>query len=229
MANLSKFRNLDIAKLNPNTILTLKNIAATFALGIFIIASSSSVRAAGTSHKNAAPTDSVEAPVRKLVSERPRMSSTPVAPLAIAEENNKLVAKTSVSNALGEDIIQDALAYMGTRYRSGGMSPAGFDCSGFTSYVFKKNNVSLLRDSRSQYTQGTAIRDISDLRAGDLVFFGGRGARGISHVGIVMSVNPDGRSFKFVHSSSSQGVTVSNSNEAYYSRRYVGARRVLGD
>lgn len=187
------------------------------------------MRAENVPNKGGAPTDTVEAPVRKLESERARIASAPVAPLTVAEEDNKLIAKASSNNALGEGIIQDALAYMGTRYRSGGSSPAGFDCSGFTSFIFKKNNVSLLRDSRSQYTQGTAIRNISDLRAGDLVFFGGRSARGIGHVGIVTSVSEDGRSFKFVHSSSSQGVTVTSSTDAYYSRRYVGARRVLGE
>lgn len=56
----------------------------------------------------------------------------------------------------GESVVKTALQYLGVRYRSGQSGPKGFDCSGFTSYVFKKANVALLRNSRSQFTQGTA-------------------------------------------------------------------------
>jgi len=95
--------------------------------------------------------------------------------------------------------------------------PYAFDCSGFTSYVYRKQNVSILRSSRSQYTQGTPIARISDLKKGDLVFFGGRGnSRSVGHVGIVMDVDPSGNNFSFVHAASG-GVKVSDSSEAYYS------------
>ncbi len=80
--------------------------------------------------------------------------------------------------------------------------------------------------SSSQYTQGEAVEDM-DLLPGDLVFFSGRAVSKtrVGHVGLVTDVNPDG-TFKFIHSSNSQGVTVSKSTEPYYSRRYIGARRV---
>ncbi len=143
---------------------------------------------------------------------------------AVAE--NK-VASVSYNASFGESVVQTALQYLGASYRSGMSGPYAFDCSGFTSYVYRQQNVSILRSSRSQYTQGTPIARIADLKKGDLVFFGGRGSsRSVGHVGIVMDVDPSGNNFSFVHAASG-GVKVSDSNEAYYSRRYIGARRIV--
>ena len=143
---------------------------------------------------------------------------------AVAE--NK-VASVSYNANFGESVVQTALQYLGASYRSGMSGPCAFDCSGFTSYVYRQQNVSILRSSRSQYTQGTPIARIADLKKGDLVFFGGRGSlRSVGHVGIVMDVDPSGNNFSFVHAASG-GVKVSDSNEAYYSRRYIGARRIV--
>lgn len=133
----------------------------------------------------------------------------------------------SYNATFGENVVQTALQYLGASYRLGTNGPTVFDCSGFTSYVYGKQNVSILRTSRTQYTQGTPIARISDLKKGDLVFFGGRGnARSVGHVGIVKDVDPSGNNFSFVHASI-KGVKVSNSSEAYYSRRYIGARRIV--
>lgn len=133
----------------------------------------------------------------------------------------------SYNATFGENVVQTALQYLGASYQLGTNGPTVFDCSGFTSYVYGKQNVSILRTSRSQYTQGTPIARISDLKKGDLVFFGGRGnARSVGHVGIVKDVDPSGNNFSFVHASI-KGVKVSNSSEAYYSRRYIGARRIV--
>lgn len=71
----------------------------------------------------------------------------------------------------GNDIVQRAMKYIGVPYRSGRMNPkVGFDCSGFTSYVFKKENILLTHSSRSQFTQGIQINDCKELHKGDLVF-----------------------------------------------------------
>ena len=126
-----------------------------------------------------------------------------------------------------ESIVQTALQYIGTRYRAGQSSPSGFDCSGFTSYVYKKENLSITRSSRTQYREGAPITQIADLQKGDLVFFGRRRNRhNVGHVGIVTDVSADGNSFKFIHASRT-GVKIDNSNSAYYSARYIGARRIL--
>lgn len=146
-----------------------------------------------------------------------------------AFETTEQAANTALSyNAsFGESVVKTALQYLGARYSSGAMGPYAFDCSGFTSFVYKQENVPILRDSRSQFTQGTPIARISDLKKGDLVFFTGRGrSRSVGHVGIVTDVDPSGNNFSFVHAATG-GVKISDSNEPYYSRRYVGARRIV--
>lgn len=155
-----------------------------------------------------------------------------VTPIGAVEQAITSTAKAEKSVAynsqFGESVVQTALQYLGASYRSGMSGPYAFDCSGFTSYVYHKQNVSILRSSRSQYTQGTPIARIADLKKGDLVFFGGRGStRSVGHVGIVTDVDPSGNNFSFVHAASSGGVKISDSNEAYYSRRYIGARRIV--
>jgi cell wall-associated NlpC family hydrolase len=113
---------------------------------------------------------------------------------------------------------------IGSPYKSGGTSPKGFDCSGFTSYVFSKMGIELPRTSGSQSKAGTKV-DKADLIPGDLVFFdtvGGNNSS-VSHVGIYIG---DG---KFAHSSSSRGVVTDKLNSSYYETRYVTARRVMND
>lgn len=131
-----------------------------------------------------------------------------------------------VEFSLIDDVLDEAFSHLGARYRRGQSGPNAFDCSGFTSYVFKNMGIELNRSSRAQYTQGEAVSK-DNLRTGDLVFFTGSSTRGpIGHVGIVVDVDKVDGSFSFIHASTS-GVTVSNSGERYYARRYVGARRVM--
>lgn len=122
-------------------------------------------------------------------------------------------------------LLDYAATFKGTRYRSGSSSPKGFDCSGFTSYVFSKFGYSLTRSSRSQINDGEKVEK-NELKPGDLVFFNGRAVgKRIGHVGIVTEVDTTNGNFKFIHASNSRGVTVSASEEPYYKRRYVGACR----
>ena len=129
-------------------------------------------------------------------------------------------------NNIVDQVINYAYRFRGTPYRYGAMSPRGFDCSGFTSYVFKRFGIDLDRSSRGQIFDGVRVKK-SDLQPGDLVFFQGRSGRGgVGHVDIVTRVNDD-NTFHFIHSACSSGVTESKNTESYYSRRYVGACRVL--
>ena len=124
-----------------------------------------------------------------------------------------------------KQLLDYAATFKGTRYRSGSSSPNGFDCSGFTSYVFSKFGYSLTRSSSSQINDGDPVEK-HNLRPGDLVFFNGRAVgKRIGHVGIVTEVDSAEGKFKFIHASNSRGVTVSTSEEPYYKRRYVGACR----
>ena len=128
--------------------------------------------------------------------------------------------------AATQDLMSEAFSHIGTRYRSGAKGPYAFDCSGFTSYVYRQFGENIGSCSRDQYAKNQPISR-NDLQTGDLVFFTSRGSgRGVGHVGIVVDVNNDG-SFSFIHASTSEGVKVSKSTDGYYARRYVGARRVI--
>jgi hypothetical protein len=126
-----------------------------------------------------------------------------------------------------ENLIQEAISHLGARYVYGSKGPHTFDCSGFTSYVYKQqNNVFIGASSREQYARNIPIsRD--EMRAGDLVFFTSpRSGRNVGHVGIVLDYDPITNVFTFIHASTKQGVKISKSTEGYYQRRYIGVRRV---
>ena len=119
-----------------------------------------------------------------------------------------------------DSIIAKAKQYIGIKYQWGGSIPAtGFDCSGFVSYVFGQNGISLPRVSVDQYKVGTQIA-FEKLQPGDLVFFAFADNVVVDHVGIYLG---DGQ---FINASSSKGVTI-YSIGPYWKSVYVGARRVF--
>jgi cell wall-associated NlpC family hydrolase len=120
---------------------------------------------------------------------------------------------------IGYVVTGTALALRGTPYRNGGADPSGFDCSGFVSYVFGQNGVKLPRTVVDLYRTGQQVNGA--IEPGDLVFFA-TVAPGASHVGIAIGGD------EFVHAPSSTGeVRVERMSAAYWSTRFVGARRVL--
>lgn len=131
------------------------------------------------------------------------------------------------NDELTGEIIDYATKHLGRPYRSGAKGPSAFDCSGFTSYVFKKFYIALSPSSRTQYTQGRKI-SLDEVRPGDLLFFAGRrGGKTVGHVGMAVDVNEDG-SIKFIHAATSKGITYGKyPDNGYYSKRYIGARRVI--
>jgi cell wall-associated NlpC family hydrolase len=124
-------------------------------------------------------------------------------------------AATTVSTR-GARVARMAKRYLGIRYRWAGSSPSsGFDCSGFTMFMYRKVGVGLPHNAAMQFRYGRAVSR-SNLRAGDLVFFNGLG-----HVGIYLRGN------RFIHASSSGGnVMISSLRGSWYGERYVGARRL---
>jgi cell wall-associated NlpC family hydrolase len=119
-------------------------------------------------------------------------------------------------------IVSTAMMLRGIPYRNGGSDPSGFDCSGFVQWVFAQNGVRLPREVREQYEAGNKI-DLRDVKPGDLVFFE-TVSRGASHVGLAIGGD------QFVHAPSSTGVVrVERFSAAYWSRRFIGARRVDAD
>lgn len=139
---------------------------------------------------------------------------------SVTYSGEKPVSKQSTSETSNNgSLIQTAMSLRGTRYSRGGTSRGGFDCSGFTRYVFAKYGVSLPHSSAAQSKLGNPVAK-SELKEGDLVFFNCNG-RGISHVGIYVG------SGEFVHAARyGRGVRVDSLNSSYYSSHYRWARRV---
>lgn len=129
---------------------------------------------------------------------------------------------TSTTTSSGTAVVEYAKQYVGYKYVSGGTSPAtGFDCSGFTTYVFKHFGVTLNRVSRDQIKNGVAVEK-SNLQPGDLVLFNGESNKTIGHVGIYVGGG------EFIHAANpKEGVKITALSSSYYKTRYVGARRVI--
>ena len=124
-------------------------------------------------------------------------------------------------------LLDEAMSHIGARYRSGSKGPYAFDCSGFTSYVFRQLGAGNIgASSRDQYARNMPVSR-SEMKRGDLVFFTSpRSGRNVGHVGIVVDVDPITNTFNFIHASTSDGVKISNSNDGFYARRFIGVRRV---
>jgi cell wall-associated NlpC family hydrolase len=117
-------------------------------------------------------------------------------------------------------LVGTALELRGVRYRNGGSDRNGFDCSGFTQFVYGQHGVKLPRSVQDQFSIGAAVRP-EEVREGDLLFFT-TNAPGASHVGIAVGGD------RFVHAPSTSGVVrVERVTAGYWAQRFVGARRVL--
>jgi lipoprotein Spr len=121
-----------------------------------------------------------------------------------------------------DSLLRLAQSLIGVPYRYAGKRPAGFDCSGFTRYVFRRVGTDIGAASRHQYRQGVPVT-IAESRPGDLIFFSSHSR--ISHVGVISS-RADGKVY-FIHASSSRGVVTDCLDDTYFRRRLAGVRRVL--
>ena len=125
---------------------------------------------------------------------------------------------TPAASSKGQAIVNTARKYMGVRYVWGGSSPKGFDCSGLVQYVCRSLGISVNRTAAAQFSNGRAVNK-ADLQPGDLVFFAK--SKRISHVGIYIG---NGQMIHAPHTG--DVVRIASINSGYYSRTYVGARRV---
>jgi cell wall-associated NlpC family hydrolase len=122
--------------------------------------------------------------------------------------------------ASGAAVLAQARNYTGVAYRSGGASPAGFDCSGFVQYLFSQLGVALPRTAEQQFEIGRRIGD-GALAAGDLVFFRTDGRR-VSHVGVATGTG------SFIHAPNARSrVRLDRLDAEYWADRYAGARRIV--
>ncbi|MGI9551413.1 MAG: C40 family peptidase [Aurantibacter sp.] len=134
----------------------------------------------------------------------------------------KSTKATSLSTA--DKIINTALTYSGTRYKYGGTSKKGMDCSGLLYVAFGKHDITLPRVSYYMAEAGKRVK-VKNVAKGDLLFFKiGRKGRRINHVGMVVDTDDE---IKFIHASSSRGVIVSSLREGYWNSAFVKANRVL--
>lgn len=132
------------------------------------------------------------------------------------------------ANELVNDLLSYAKSHIGTRYVRGGKTPKGFDCSGFTSYVFRQFGISLSTSSSAQALQGTKI-DRSEIAPGDLLFFTGRASKSgrVGHVGIVVDHNYETGEISFIHAATSGGIKIDRVSAPYYAKRFLYASRVI--
>ncbi|MSS77069.1 C40 family peptidase [Anaerococcus sp. AGMB00486] len=153
------------------------------------------------------------------------LSDTEVAkPAPIVEEktNNIVAEKASYQNnqvsGSGQQAANIAASFVGYPYVWGGSTPSGFDCSGLVYYAYRQVGVNLNRSSKTQFYNGYSV---TNLQAGDLVFFSSDGV--IDHVGMIINSNGD-----FVHASTpSRGVVIDNIYSSWYQNSYVGAKRIF--
>ena len=123
-----------------------------------------------------------------------------------------------------EQIVANAKTYLGTKYKYGGTSSKGMDCSGLIYTAYKKEQINLPRVSTAMAQEGKKIA-LSKTKKGDLVFFSTGKHYKINHVGMVTE-NSKGV-VRFIHASSSRGVIISSMDEKYYKKRFVKAKRIL--
>lgn len=128
-----------------------------------------------------------------------------------------------------DSLISYSHSYLGTRYRYGGRTPQGFDCSGFVKHVYGKFGLELPPSSRTQALVGEPV-PVESVRKGDLIFFKGRNPKSkfIGHVGIVVDVEPGSNDILFIHSATHGGLRLDWLNkEDYYRKRFVTTRRLI--
>lgn len=150
-------------------------------------------------------------------------STTQIADSTVVKKDSTFVYNGNHSDLI-DQLILNATENIGTRYRSGGTTKAGFDCSGLMFCTFGNFDIKLPRSSIEQSRIGIKVAS-AEAQKGDLIFFRTNGRRQINHVGMVVE-NADGE-IKFVHSSTHGGVMISSTKEAYYQRALTQINRIL--
>lgn len=140
---------------------------------------------------------------------------------APAANSQNSVGEAPVVISAGQKLVNYSMDFLGIPYVWGGTTTKGFDCSGFTQYVFRDMGYKLKRTAEKQYSQGTSVRR-NELEVGDLVFFGNTYASSsaVTHVGIYIGNN------EFIHAGGNN-VKITSMDDDYYAVRYVGAKRVI--
>jgi murein DD-endopeptidase / murein LD-carboxypeptidase len=140
------------------------------------------------------------------------------------KNDDDYVVNVEDSSYLVKQLINVASENLGAKYKSGGTTPDGFDCSGLIFSTFKKFDITLPRSSIDMAKIGKKLNE-DDIQKGDLIFFRTNGKSVINHVGMVTEISDD--EIKFIHSSTQKGVIISSTKEPYYGKNFAQANRIL--
>ena len=202
----------------------MKQIILTFLL-LFLLASCKSTQTISDyKSENRSKNGSVEARNFKSARGQVKKEATEANIEEVPSEFTYDTASEDEIPYLAFEVLERANEYYGVRYRMGGNSRAGIDCSGLVCKAFESTDIKLPRTSIEMSRMGRRLQNY-EVRKGDLIFFRTRGGRNVNHVGLVVE-NNDGE-IKFIHASSSQGVTLSSLNEAYYKKSFSHCNRIL--
>ncbi|MTH15049.1 C40 family peptidase [Flavobacterium sp. LC2016-01] len=138
---------------------------------------------------------------------------------AISKKEPKRENKSIVNH-----LIETATENIGAKYKAGGTTKNGFDCSGLVFTTFESENIKLPRSSFEQSQIGIVI-PLKDAQKGDLIFFKTNKSKQINHVGLITEINSN--EIKFIHSSTSKGVIISSTKEPYYQNSFAQINRVV--
>ena len=162
---------------------------------------------------------------RTTYSKERKVSVQPSKETPPGEEKIEDFDRPSRESSKAEAIISTALTYSGTRYKFGGTTKKGMDCSGLLYVAFGEHDIRLPRVSYQMAEEGRRIR-VNNVAKGDLLFFKtSKRKKRINHVGMVVAV--EGDEIKFIHASTSRGVIVSSLREGYWNYAFVKATRIL--
>ncbi|HNW90620.1 MAG TPA: C40 family peptidase [Bacteroidales bacterium] len=135
------------------------------------------------------------------------------------------LVKQEYNEAVIDSVINFGKQFLGLKYKYHGQSPAGFDCSGYVSYIFGKYGYTFPHSSSAMSTLGQKV-DLKEARKGDFIFFKGRSSKssGVGHVALI--IKADSGQVTMMHSTCMQGVIIEKYNTSpYYTSRYVGCKR----
>lgn len=144
--------------------------------------------------------------------------------IVINEKEDDDLIFTPAQNYFANQLINNAVAFIGVKYHGGGTTTSGMDCSGMVTAVFNIFDYKLPRSSHEMANVGEK-KPIEYAEKGDLIFFKTNGRNVINHVGMVVEVLVD--EIKFIHAASSKGVTISSTKEPYYKKAFAQVNKVL--
>lgn len=153
-----------------------------------------------------------------------KITVEPSGSVLTAPERITSESRVGRSSTQADIIIHTALLFSGVRYKYGGTTKSGMDCSGLLYTSFLEHDIALPRSSYEMAEEGKAIR-LNEVIKGDLLFFKTNRGKRINHVGLVVEVQGD--DIKFIHSTSSRGVIVSSLREGFWNYAFVKATRIL--